>query len=157
MKIQTPTSYGVSLETAKSYLRIEHDLDDSMINVCISASYIQLCNEANRDFVETNYIETFDSGSTEFLATQEVFNPSSGSIVKRTDGNWITFDDYFTGEITYKTAVSASMPESVKIAQLMLVSQFYDNRSPVVIGASVSKLDFAVEALVQPYKLVNPS
>lgn len=157
MKIKTPSSYGVTLQTAKDYLRVEHTLDDVLLSSLVSASYHQVCNEANRDFVETSYTESFVSASTEFLATQEVFDVSSGSLVSRYDGNWVVFDSYFNGTITYKTAVSASMPEPVKIAQLMLVSQFYDNRSPVVIGASVSKLDFAVEALINPYKLVNPS
>jgi len=157
MKIQTPTSYGVTLDIAKSYVKVENDLEDLMINSLVSASYIQICNEANRDFLETSYTETFVSGSSEFLATQDVYNLSSGSLVQSSDGNWVVFDDYFTGTITYKTAISASMPESIKIAQLMLVSSWYDNRAPQIVGASVAKLDFAVEALIQPYKLVNPS
>lgn len=155
MKI--PSSYGVNLQAAKDYLKVEHSLEDTFIGALVTASYEQVCNEANRDFVETTYTVMYDSGSTEFLATQDVYQLSSGSLVKRSDGNWVVFDDYFTGTLTYKTAVSASMPDVVKIAQLMLVSSWYDNRAPQIIGASVSKLDFAVTALIQPYKLVNPA
>lgn len=155
--MKQPTSYGVTLQEAKSYIKVEHDLEDAFIDALVTASYEQVCNEANRDFVETTYTEMYDSGSTEFLATQNVYQLSSGSLVKRSDGNWVVFDDYFTGTLTYKTAVSASMPEAVKIAQLMLISSWYDNRAPQIVGASVSKLDFAVTALIQPYKLVNPA
>lgn len=155
--MKQPTSYGVTLQEAKSYIKVEHDLEDAFIDALVTASYEQVCNEANRDFVETTYTEMYDSGSTEFLATQNVYQLSSGSLVNRSDGNWVTFDDYFTGTITYKTAVSSSMPETVKIAQLMLASSWYDNRAPQIVGASVAKLDFAVTALIQPYKLVNPA
>jgi uncharacterized protein YfaT (DUF1175 family) len=157
MKIKTISNYGPTIAEAKQYLRVENNLDDMLIGSLVTASYQQVCNEANRDFAPTVTSIDIISGSTEFITIQEVDSVNSGSLQIRNDGSYIVFDDIFTGKLIYTTATSASIPDTVRIAQLMLVSQWYDQRSPVVVGASVSKLDFAVEALLSPYKLVDPS
>ncbi len=41
------------------------------------------------------------------------------------------------------------LPEPARLAMLMLVSQWYDRREPVVVGSSVAELPFAVEALLE--------
>lgn len=156
MTSKQPASYGLTLTETKTYLKVEHNLEDTLLNGLISASYQHVCNHCNRDLVETVCTTSFYSGSTEFIATQDVTDLSTGSLVRRYDGNWIVFDDYYTGNVSYRTAVSSSMPEPAKIAQLMLVSQFFENRSTIVVGASVSPLQIAVDALLQPYVLVNP-
>lgn len=43
--------------------------------------------------------------------------------------------------------------EPIKIAILMLVAHWYRTREPVAIGATVEKLPFTVEALLQPYRV----
>ena len=45
------------------------------------------------------------------------------------------------------------IPEPIRQAILLLVSHFYDNRQPVVIGTSFSELTFSVVALLTPYKV----
>lgn len=155
MKIQNISSYGISLTEAKDYLRVENSLEDNFVKTLITGSYITITNECNRDFNETSYTESFDSGSTEFLTSQKVYNLSTGSLVKNSDGCYAVFDSYYTGDVTYKTAVSGSVPENVKVAQLMLISQWFDERSSVVIGASIQNFHYGVASLLQPYQLVN--
>lgn len=50
-------------------------------------------------------------------------------------------------------ALATQVPESIKFAILLLVAHWYRNREPVVIGAPVANLPFAVDALLQPYRI----
>jgi uncharacterized phiE125 gp8 family phage protein len=47
----------------------------------------------------------------------------------------------------------SQIPEPIRQAILLLVSHFYDNRQPVLIGAISSELPFSVVALLSPYKV----
>lgn len=157
MKRKEVTSYGPTLDETKGYLRVTYNDDDTLISSMISASYEQACNETARDFSQTVTFVDIVSGSTEFLTAQDVHSVSSGSLQFRPDGSYVVFDDYFSGTISYITAVSQSVPAPVRIAQLMLISDWYDQRGNTVVGASVSKLDFAVCALLSPYQLTSPA
>jgi hypothetical protein len=48
------------------------------------------------------------------------------------------------------------VPGNVKVAQMMLVNSFYENRLPEAIGNITSPLSFSVGALLSPYKLTKP-
>jgi uncharacterized phiE125 gp8 family phage protein len=52
------------------------------------------------------------------------------------------------------TAVDA-VPEPVKQALLLLVSQMYEHRTPEVTGASLAQVQFSVDALLGPYRLAS--
>ncbi|CDH31439.1 conserved hypothetical protein [Xenorhabdus bovienii str. Intermedium] len=41
----------------------------------------------------------------------------------------------------------------VQAAMLLLVAQWYENRSAASVGQSVSSLPFSVAALLQPYRI----
>lgn len=45
------------------------------------------------------------------------------------------------------------LPKPARIAILMLVGQWYFNRKPIVVGAPVEQLPFAVEALLSPLRI----
>jgi hypothetical protein len=156
MKLKNISAYGLSLNETKEYLRVDNIHEDNLIKTLITGSYIAITNECNRDFFETSYTQSFVSASTEFISTQEIYDLSTGSLVYSSDGYYVTFDDYFSNEITYKTAISGSMPENVQIAQLMLISQWFDERASYVIGASISQLHYGIATILQPYQLVNP-
>lgn len=50
---------------------------------------------------------------------------------------------------------AADVPVPLKQAILLLVSQMYEHRTPEVLGTIVSKVDFAVDALLRPYRLTR--
>jgi uncharacterized phiE125 gp8 family phage protein len=47
----------------------------------------------------------------------------------------------------------SQIPEPIRQAILLLVSHFYDNRQPVLIGTISSELPFSVVVLLSPYKV----
>lgn len=49
----------------------------------------------------------------------------------------------------------ADVPAPIRQALLLLVAQMYEQRVPEVTGASIGKLEFAVDALLAPYRLVR--
>lgn len=149
--------YGVSLTEAKNYCRVEVTEDDVLISALITSSYEQVTAECNRDFAPCTYSFNVHSGSGDiFVTTQDCQNISTGS-VKYLNGSWYTFiNGYYTGPITYTVASGSVVPNNVKVAQLILVSHWYDNRQPQTIGASSTPLDFTVNALLNPYRLVMP-
>ena len=46
-----------------------------------------------------------------------------------------------------------AVPAPIKVAVMMLVAQWYRTREPIAIGATVEALPFAVDALLQPYRV----
>jgi uncharacterized phiE125 gp8 family phage protein len=50
-------------------------------------------------------------------------------------------------------ADAVSVPETIKQATLLLTTHFYQQREPVVVGTSVLKLPFAVDALIDPHRV----
>jgi hypothetical protein len=149
-------SYGITLQEAKDYLKVEHTLEDTILSSLVSASYEQICAETNRDFSETSYTDTIRSGSCVFVTSQTVDSISSGSLDNRDDGAYVTFENIYNGPISYTVATGGSVPQNAKVAQLMLVSHWYENRNPYAIGVSATPLGFAVESLLTPFKIVRP-
>ena len=152
-------SYGPSLSEAKNYLRVDISNDDALIGALITASYDQVTAECNRQFSPcTQSMTVFSSSGDIFLSTQTVNTVSTGSI-KEYAGSWYTYipeGEYFTGNISFTVSSGSSIPSNVKIAQMMLVSSFYENRLPESIGVSTSPLSYSVAAMLNPYKLIKP-
>ncbi|VYT92884.1 phage gp6-like head-tail connector protein [Metakosakonia massiliensis] len=48
---------------------------------------------------------------------------------------------------------SILLNEDVKAAMLLLIGHWYANRESVVVGQTVAEVPFAVEALLQPYRI----
>ena len=150
------STYGPTLTEAKNYLRVDLVEDDALISAFITASYEQITMECNQDFLPATYsMNVFSSSGYLFLTSQDVNYVSTGSLSY--DGcSWFTYmENDFTGNITYYINASGSVPPNGKIAQYMLISNFYENRLPEVIGASATPLSFGVNALLNPYKIIK--
>lgn len=154
------SNYGPSLTETKNYLRVEFNDDDVLISSLITASYEQITAECNRDFSPCTHSMTVWSSSGDiFLSTQTVNTVSTGSLNEYA-GSWYTYipdGQYFSGNITFTVADSGSIPNNVRVAQLMLINNFYENRLPMAFGVSTSPISYSVEALLSPYKLVKPA
>ena len=149
------SSYGITLQEAKDYLKVDNALEDDMLSSLISASYEQICAESNRDFAQSVYTQDIVSGSYAFITSQTVNAASTGSIHNDPDGAYLQFDDLWSGTVTYTVATGSVVPQNAKVAQLMLVALWYEDRNPFITGRAL-KIDFAIDALLTPYKLVRP-
>lgn len=152
-------SYGPSLSEAKNYLRVDISNDDALISALITASYDQVVAECNRQFSPcTQSMYVWSSSGDIFVSTQTVNTISTGSL-KEYAGSWYTYipeGEYFSGNISFTVASGSTIPTNVKVAQMMLINSFYENRLPEAIGVSTSPLSYSVQALLSPYKLVKP-
>lgn len=52
-------------------------------------------------------------------------------------------------------ATASAVPQPIKQALLMLISQMYEHRTPEITGTIVSPVQFAVEALLSRYRLMT--
>lgn len=59
-------------------------------------------------------------------------------------------------QVTYTVGWAVgSVPGPIKSALKLLISHFYEFRTPEVIGASVAEVPFSVKALLDPYRLAR--
>ena len=147
--------YGPTLTEAKNYLRVDLSDDDNLINALITASFQQVVSECNNLFLPvTCSMNVFSSSGYIFLTSQDVNYVSTGSLTYD-GGSWFTYlDADYSGDVQYYCNASGSYPANVKIAQLMLISSFYENRLPEVAGAR-TPVSFGVNALLNPYKIIK--
>jgi hypothetical protein len=68
-----------------------------------------------------------------------------------------TLDRFDAVRVTYTVgwASAAQVPAPLRQSVLLLVSQMYEFRTPQVTGAVVSTLEFAIDALTAPYRMVR--
>ena len=60
-------------------------------------------------------------------------------------------------KVTFKAGfgnTTASIPEDLKLAILLLVGHWYENRETVIIGVSASEVPFSVQCLIGKYRAV---
>jgi len=151
--------FGPTLAEAKEYLRIDNNVEDSLISMLITASYDQVTAECNRQFAPcTQSFNAVSSSGYIFLSTQTVDKLSTGSLHLDADGSqYAYFEEVFSGPIVFTQAsASIAVPNNVRVAQMMLVDSFYENRLPESMGVSTSPISFTVSTLLNPYKLIKP-
>lgn len=91
---------------------------------------------------------------TEFTGDDALLNLYTGAAVRHVQ-KW-------TRRTLYETESSAGysedpdsilLTEDVKAAMLLLIGHWYANRETVIVGDTVAEVPFAVEALLQPYRI----
>src|SRR6188474_1243413 len=139
MRNRTISSYGLSVSESKNYLRVETDEDDYLIDSLITASYEQVSAECNRDFTPATYsMNVYSSSGYIFLTCQTVDSCTVGS-ARELGGAWYSFiDNSYSGNITFTVADGQDVPKNVKVAQMILVNNWYENRLPQVLGVSAT-------------------
>lgn len=113
---------------------------------------IELPRGALASITSISYVDA--DGETQTLSTDvyEADTKSTPGMVRlKYDQSWpYTRDHWSAVTITYVVGTAAgSVPGPVKHALLLLISQFYENRTADLVGGP------AVEALLEPYRLVR--
>lgn len=163
-----PAVEPVSLEEAKAHCRIENTYDDTEITSMIVAARIQAELNLNRYIITQTvdaYYDRFQScfelpplqsvtsityldsnGDSQTLAASQYVVDSKSIPARITPAYGVTWPSTYdqTNAVSIKFVagygLAADVPENIKSWIKLQVSEFYDVRNPVVIGASVAEV-----------------
>ena len=158
----------VTLGEAKDHIRVDYTDDDIYITDLISVCETAVLNEvkghiAGVGTVATSGVNLTGSGSDflDFKAGDiiKVDGETTRTIATVTSKTALTVTSAFTNTssgLTYvvepTTVVSGKLPTPLKQAVLLMIGFLYNQREPVIVGASIIKLPYTLEYLIAPYK-----
>lgn len=128
----------------KSYVRIDTDDDDPIINQMITQARIWCENYISRDIVAKNRTYYLDETNGLFDLP---FAPIDSVIGVTSEGQSVTYTEYGLDDLSVElnggpsknvkvTYTTTGLSDGlIKQAMLQLISTYYDNRSDFVIGA----------------------
>lgn len=184
-RVTDAASEPVTYTEAKAHLRLEHDLDQTYVETLIKAARKHAEAHCWRGFVTQTWelvledftdepiilpkgrvasittVKYIDSNGTEQTLASSVYDLDDDSEPSRLltayGQSWpSTRDQWDAVRIRYVVGVAAAaVDETIKQAILLLVSQMYEHRTPEITGTIISKVAFAVEALLAPNRLAR--
>lgn len=185
VRTAAPATEPVSLEEARSHLRVDFDDDDALITALIEAATAHLdgwTGILGRAIITQTWRQDFPNFGCELrLPLHPVASITSvtyydGDNVQRTlansyyellkdgGGAYVALkpDQSWPGTKSRAAAVSvtfvageATAPGAIKAAILLMIGHLYENREAVNIGNIVNALPLAVDALLAPYRRVG--
>lgn len=196
--VTAPEEEPLTLDEAKTHLRLEATEDDAFVEACITGARQWAeehlwrglvtqewelvvpefpCTEDGLELpkgnltadlvgdpapsspiVSVKYLDP--DGALQTLATTEYEVDDvnvPGRLRLAYDKSWPSIRSRWNAvRVRYQVGWSqANVPTPIKLALKLLVSQLYENRTPEVTGTIISKVEFAVEALLRPYRLAR--
>jgi uncharacterized phiE125 gp8 family phage protein len=115
-------------------------------------------NISDPDEVEVKYV---DSEGVEQTLDPTGYLVDDASVPGRVrlapDASWPSTQKRWDAvRITYEVGWEpAAVPEPIKQAVLLLISQMYEQRTPEVTGTIVSPIKFSFEALLSPFRIIH--
>lgn len=110
------------------------------------------------DVTSVSYLDQDNASQTFTDYTKDIYS-TPGRIINNTNDWPTTTDDanavtivYTAGFGEYSESSGAPVPGAVDQAMKMLVTHFYENRTPVVIGNTANSIEMAVTACLQKYR-----
>ena len=176
--VANPPAAIVSLATAKEHLRVVTNDEDALITGYIAAAQSSIDGPRGwlgRSIVSQTLelrVRTFDrtallpygpvqsiasvkyddlAGAEQTVAA-ETYELSEGALALRPGAAWPTPKDATEAVRIRYVAGYEAVPQAVVQAVLLLVGQWYRNRSAINVGTIVSSLPNGVEALLSPYR-----
>ena len=175
-----PAFEPITLADAKKHLRVDFADDDAYITSLITVARQYAENRTWRAICAATYDAFFDSYGTEYLLPRPLCTGVNIVQYRNTSGTYTTINanDYYADleaipakvylklpkpqdfepingikiRFTAGYANANIVPTSLKHAIRMIVSHFYENREPVVIGRTATlepkELPFGIESLL---------
>lgn len=142
--ISKPITPIISLEEVKSYLKVEHDLEDKLISALIDAAE----NAANKymlRYIRATKFEYFEQSSASTIELRRARFSSVDKVSVLVGSEWIETDNYsissdsdIYGVVKLGTAHSAvkiqftvgykEVPSALKTAILIIIANMFENR-----------------------------
>lgn len=157
--ITEPTEEPISLDDVKSFLRIDYNDDDKLLEIMITAAREHAETFTRRSIAKKTYELTLNDYASRVslpnpptISVESVLNDGQAieyELVEEQGRSILTLNSEAT--ITYQAGYK-NVPKTIIQAMLILISHFYENRETVIVGTSVVKMPFSVEALLYPHK-----
>lgn len=95
-----------------------------------------------------------------FSSSSYILDPfPPARIVLRSSADWPDVDEDGVNEVRIRFVAgygnADAVPQPIKSAILLLVSQLYEHRTPEVTGTIVSPVQFSLHALLSPYRVIR--
>lgn len=175
VRITAPVTYPVTLAEAKATCRVTASDEDAFINLLIGAATNHVEEYLGRAIMSQTWALYQDSFSASFLlsrgpvvsvATLQYYDTASvlqtvdaadytldktgdpAWVVPVADFIWPDVADGVNNVILTYQAGYAVVPDAIKWAILLLISQWFDNRSNIIVGNTVNEMPGGVAALL---------
>lgn len=176
-----PDHEPIDLDEAKAHLNIDSTDDDVYISALITAAREWVENFTQRALITQTwyyYVDSFrreivlpfpklrsvtaityvdTNGDTQTLSstvyTADAYK-EPGRIVLAYGRSWPSTRSQINAvRIEYVAGYedASDVPQSIKHAMMIMISHWYENREPVVVGSNVASVPMSVEALLWPH------
>ncbi|MES2903854.1 MAG: head-tail connector protein [Pseudomonadota bacterium] len=184
MLLTPPTSDPLTLAEAKAQCRVLHDDEDALIARLVTAATRHVERALSLSLIERTYVLTLDSFSDAIelprgpvaSVTSLTYSDADGVtqtvsaadytvdlvsrpqwLVRNSSASWpATLDGVNVVSVQYVAGFD-ELPaeyEDLKHAIALLVGHFYANREAVTADRQATEVPMAVEALMQPFRMV---
>jgi len=173
----------ITLEEAKEHLRVDHEIEDDLIQVLIQAAYLHAEKKTRRSLIEREIDLVIDSLpqrdkpiEIQYAPVKEIIsfdyisasgNPESiDPSMLRLDTRELypklmpQFGTVWPDVIAEPESITIGIkvgytetPADIRQALLLMVGHLYEHRESVVIGAALSELPMGVDMLLGPHKI----
>jgi hypothetical protein len=157
----------VTLGEAKDHIRVDYTDDDvyitDLISVCETAILNEVKGHISGEGTVTALGTALTGSGTNFLDFKAgdiiKVDGESRTIGSITSNTTLTVTAAFTSTssglsfvIEPSPVVNGALPAPLKQAVLIMIGLLYNQREPVIVGASVVKTPYTLEYLIAPYK-----
>lgn len=170
----------ITLDEAKAHCRIEHDVEDGLVQSLIAAAFRQIENRTGQAFGQVDgaemILDALPVGSegielqwtpVRAVQTVEYLDPLGAEQTLPASG--LSLDGRGVYPVLYpaeqwpdskaqraSVKVTADighieLPADIRAAALLIIGHLYENREAVVIGATATELPMGVNLLLAPY------
>jgi len=168
--IESSSEKLITLKDAKAHLRVTHNYEDSLIESLIEVCTQVVENQIKGIILNSKYsltitdnlqsiihfptnsvyeiisVKKFDENDNETVLTNFTFSDEFISIKDSISGSKKLVIEFKTGYQNVK-----DVPESLKMAVKLLLSDYYFNRGTIVIGRTPAIVPKTIDRLLEPY------
>jgi len=176
--VTQPSEWPLSLDEAKTHLRVRHDEEDSYITDLVASATTYLEGQFDLQLARREYRLTLDAFSDTIelprkpvaavtsvkyfdeAGVEQTLDPAVYTADLESSVQWVLLNEgqawptLMTGvntvSITFTTGfLPANTPPDTKQAIRMLVGHWYSNRETVVVGSISGSIPFGVQAIIE--------